>query len=86
MSIKELCSHCGGTGESNCVIRQSMGIAEDSICPLCKGIGWLDLPDWVRTKSEAVQAAQLQRHEREQEMSRLQQVGTILEIIEGGYA
>ena len=45
-----------------------------------------DLPDWVRTKTEAVRTAQLQRHERDQEMQQLQQVGTIQEIIERGYA
>ena len=44
-----------------------------------------DLPDWVRTKTEAVRTAQLQQHERDQEMQQLQQVGTIQKIIERGY-
>ena len=86
MSIKELCAHCGGTGDSNCATCR----ATDNVCPLCKGEGWVDLPDWVRTQSEAVQSAvqtaQLQRHERDQEMQQLQQVGTIQKIIERGYA
>ena len=82
MSIKELCAHCGGTGDSNCATCR----ATDNVCPLCKGEGWVDLPDWVHTQSEAVQTAQLQRHERDQEMQQLQQVGTIQKIIERGYA
>ena len=86
MSIKELCAHCGGTGDSNCATCR----ATDNVCPLCKGEGWVDLPDWARTQSEAVQSAvqtaQLQRHERDQEMQQLQQVGTIQKIIERDYA
>lgn len=82
MSIEELCAHCGGTGDSNCAL--STGIA-DNVCPLCKGKGWVDLPNWVRTRTEAVRTAQLQQHERDQEMQQLQQVGTIQKIIERGY-
>ena len=74
MSIEELCAHCGGTGIA------------DNVCPLCKGKGWVDLPDWVHTKTEAVRTAQLQQHEQDQEMQQLQQVGTIQKIIERGYA
>ena len=85
MSIKELCAHCDGTGDSNRAIYRATGIA-DNVCPLCKGKGWVDLPDWVRTQSEAVRTAQLQQHERDQETQQLQQVGMIQEIIERGYA
>ena len=57
----------------------------EELCAHCGGTGWVDLPDWVRTKTEAVRTAQLQQHERALKTQQLQQVGTIQKIIERGY-